>query len=348
MKYLVMECRPAYAVVLGDDGTFLKVANMRYEVGQTVTDVILLNLPEVAEQPKTNHKRWISSFAAIAACLALVITSIFFTGQMPYASVYMTINPEVRIDVSRSDVVVGVEGMNADGAELLEGYDHKKKDLDTVMDELVDRAIEMGYLLEGGRITLSLDGNQAWVVSHETHLNQHLNDHLTDKITVTIDIEQKQPEQAAPTAPTGTIVIPVGPGNQGDSDADATESGDDPAGTTDSGHGGDDGQSDYDDPDSGYPSTEGGDSGYGQSDYGDSDYGEPEDDGRSDYGDWPGDDGESEYEDRSDYGGAEDGAESDYDEPDDSGQSDYDDADDDSSDYEEADSEYEDSDYGEE
>ena len=291
MNYLVMECRQAYAVVLGDDGAFRKVANMRYEVGQTVTDVIPLNLPEVSEQPKTNHKRWISSFAAMAACLALVITSIFFTGQMPYASVYMTINPEVRIDVSRSDVVVGVEGMNADGAELLEGYDHKKKDLDTVMDELVDRAIDMGYLHEGGKITLSLDGDEEWIVSHETHLNQHLNDHLTDKITVTIDIEQKQPEQPAPTAPTGTIVIPVGPDNYGDSD--------------------------YDDPDSDYTSSGGGDSGYGQSDYENTDDGEPEDDGQTDYGDWSEEDGES------DYGNREDEGQSDYDNT----SSDYEDSD---------------------
>ena len=341
MKYLVMECRPAYAVVLGDDGTFLKVANMRYEVGQTVTDVIFLNLPEVTEQPKTNHKRWISSFAAMAACLALVITSIFFTGQMPYASVYMTINPEVRIDVSRSDVVVGVEGMNADGAELLEGYDHRKKDLDTVMDELVDRAIDMGYLHEGGKITLSLDGDEEWIVSHETHLNQHLNDHLTDKINVTIDIEPKQPEQPTPTAPTGTIVIPVGPDNYGDSDYDG-------------------GESDYE-------PTDAADSNYGETDYipegteedSQSDYGEPEDDGQTDYDDWSENNGESEYgeqsdyrdtedEDQSDYADEEYDAASDYDEPDDSSQSDYGDADDDFADYEEADSEYEDSDYDEE
>jgi len=296
MKYLVMECRPAYAVVLGDDGAFRKVANLRYEVGQTVTDVIPLNLPEVAEQPKTNHKRWISSFGAMAACLALVITSIFFTGQMPYASVYMTINPEVRIDVSRSDVVVGVEGMNADGAELLEGYDHRKKELDTVMDELVDRAIDMGYLHEGGKITLSLDGDEEWILNHETHLNQHLNDHLTDKITVTIDIEQKQPEQPTPTAPTGTIVIPVGPDNYGDSDYDDGESDYDPTDAADSDYGqsdydGDDGQSDYDDADSDYISSGGEDS----------DYKEPEDDGQTDYDDWSGEDGESEYGEQSDY-----------------------------------------------
>ena len=358
MKYLVIECRPAYAVVLGDDGTFLKVANLRYEVGQTVTDVIPLNLPEVAEPPKTNHKRWISSFAAMAACLALVITSIFFTGQMPYASVYMTINPEVRIDVSRSDTVVDVEGMNADGAELLEGYDHKKKDLDTVMDELVDRAIDMGYLHEGGKITLNLDGDKEWIVSHETHLNQHLNDHLTDKITVTIDIEQGQPEQPTPTAPAGTIVIPVGPGNYGDSDYDDGESDYEPTDAADSDYDMDDGQSDYNDPDSDYTSSDSENSGYGQSDYEDSDYGESEDGGQTDYDDWFGEDGESEYGEQSDYGDTEDqrqsdyadeeyDAASDYDEPDDGGQTDYNDEDD-FSDYEEADSEYGDSDDDEE
>lgn len=37
MNYLVMECHPGYAVVLDETGRFLKVANMRYEVGQRVS-----------------------------------------------------------------------------------------------------------------------------------------------------------------------------------------------------------------------------------------------------------------------------------------------------------------------
>lgn len=261
MKYMVMECHPGYAVVLGDDGSFLKVANMRYQVGQTVTEVIPVNLPERLEQP-ANRRYWLPSLAAMAACLLLVVGMMFF--RAPYASVYLTINPEVRIDVSRNDTVVGVEGMNEDGMDLLEGYDHRKKDLDTVMDELVDLAIDMGYLHEGGKITLSLDADEAWVVSHGEHLNQHLNEHLTDRITVTIDVEQKQ---SAPTAPTGTIVIPVGPGDYDESDYGDTD---------DAGYGD-------------HGSTQEGDSGYaasddGQTDYGQSEYEEPEeDDDPSDY-----------------------------------------------------------------
>lgn len=34
MTYLVMECHPAYAVVLDQAGRVIKVANMGYEVGK--------------------------------------------------------------------------------------------------------------------------------------------------------------------------------------------------------------------------------------------------------------------------------------------------------------------------
>ena len=42
MSYLVMECHPGYAVLLDEEGRFLKAANLRYETGQTVYDPCLL------------------------------------------------------------------------------------------------------------------------------------------------------------------------------------------------------------------------------------------------------------------------------------------------------------------
>ena len=36
MNYLVMEVHPAYAVVLDEEGRFLKTANLHYQVGDTV------------------------------------------------------------------------------------------------------------------------------------------------------------------------------------------------------------------------------------------------------------------------------------------------------------------------
>ena len=45
MSYLVMEVHPAYAVVLDEEGRFLKAANLRYQVGDTVRDIVELRHP---------------------------------------------------------------------------------------------------------------------------------------------------------------------------------------------------------------------------------------------------------------------------------------------------------------
>lgn len=203
MKYLVMECHLSYAVVLAEDGRFLKTANLHYEPGQTVTDIVEMQAPRTKPEKK---RGWIASLAAIAACLALAVTSIFQLGQTPYASVYLSINPEVRIDVNQKDVVVGLDGVNPDGDALIEDYSYKRKPLDNVMDELVDRAIHMGYLHEGGQITLTLDAeDDQWVVERGHSLGVHLQEHLTEKMSVTIEIGGAEDNSHE-------VIIPITPG----------------------------------------------------------------------------------------------------------------------------------------
>jgi len=185
MKYMVVECHPGYAVVLDEAGNFLKVANRKYEVGQMVTEVLAMQTP-----PRRKYGKLLATFAAMAACLALVLSlTLPGTGQ-PYASVYVKINPEIRIDVDRKDAVVGLEGVNQDGISLVEGYDYHNKHLDQVTDELVDKAIEMGYLQPEGQITISLDSqDQTWVQNHSEAISSQLQTHLQERITVTIEIK---------------------------------------------------------------------------------------------------------------------------------------------------------------
>lgn len=209
MKYLVMECHPGYAVVLDEQGQFRKVANMRYEVGQTLTAVTELSLPQAAPARK-RPPRWLTSLTAVAACLALLLTSVFYGGQRAYASVYMTINPQVRIDVNRSDLVVGLEGVNEDGKTLIDGYSYQKKDLDLVVDELVDRAIEMDFLHEGDKIALELDAqDNEWIVNHRDALGTQLDGYLTNKIAVVIEVTGSD---------SGQIVIPMDDDDDDDDD----------------------------------------------------------------------------------------------------------------------------------
>ena len=205
MKYMVMECHLTYAVVLSEDGRFLKAANLHYEPGQVVTDLVEMEIPESRRDEKRKGRRWIYTLAAAAACLMLAATSMLQAGNRTYGSVYMTINPEVRIDVNRKDLVVDLEGINQDGLKLIDGYSYRKKELDVVVDELVDRAIDQGYLHEGGRISLALEGEDGqWVMDHSDSLSTHLNEHLTGKMSVTIEVTDRNHESSQ-------VMIPITP-----------------------------------------------------------------------------------------------------------------------------------------
>ena len=85
MKYMVMECHPGYAVVMDHAGRFLKVANLHYEVGQTVTSVLEMTDVNASNDAKTIRlrKMWIS-VASIAACLCLVALGAWRLVLSPY------------------------------------------------------------------------------------------------------------------------------------------------------------------------------------------------------------------------------------------------------------------------
>lgn len=288
MKYIVLERHPGYVVVLDEEGRFLKAADRQYQVGQQL-DAILPMHP-----PRRRGRTVLFPALAAAACLVLLALSAVRMAQMPYASVYMTINPQVRIDVNRRDTVLTVEGTNPDGEALTEGYEGRGKALEQVMDELTDRAVEMGWLHPGGQITLTLDAEDGdWVATHSDSLPAHLNEYLDETLQVTIRVDGGEtggqeaaipvgpPSTAVPTAtPTATPVpTPAGDSAYGDSAYGSSESQDGSGyedATTppqDSAYEEPQGDSGYETPappaqDSGYESTEPAeDSGYGDSAY---------------------------------------------------------------------------------
>ena len=188
MSYLVMECHPGYAILLDEEGRFLKAANLRYEIGQTVYDPVLM---KKAPEKQWNIVRRISSgIAAIAACFLFVFGISYYQNYIQlYSSIYLTINPEVQMDLNRRGMVVRLTGTNEDGKTLLEGYDGKGKDKVTVADELIDRAIEMDFLSEGGRVSFSIDSpDDALFQEYGMELRTEVTEHLAGRITITIEI----------------------------------------------------------------------------------------------------------------------------------------------------------------
>ena len=71
MKYMVMECHPGYAVVMDNAGRFLKVANMHYEIGQTVSSVLEMNMSGSSSDTKSHTLAKNMDISCFSRCLPL-------------------------------------------------------------------------------------------------------------------------------------------------------------------------------------------------------------------------------------------------------------------------------------
>ncbi|HBU12133.1 MAG TPA: hypothetical protein DEB31_05220, partial [Clostridiales bacterium] len=187
MTYMVLETHLSYCVVLDEAGRFLKVANKNYVIGQIVERVTPLSPPKKKSVPL----HVISAVGSVAACLALVFSLYWSNFMTPVASVYLTINPEVRMAVSKRDTVVSLGGLNKDGVVLVDGYAFRGASLVQVTDDLVERAIDMGFLSDGGMVTVSIDSpDDAWYTDTGSALRQNLNESLSGRMSVTIDVKR--------------------------------------------------------------------------------------------------------------------------------------------------------------
>ena len=219
MKYIVMECRPSYAIVLDEEGRFLRTANLRYEVGQTVEHVVLMR-----EQKALSVRLRVLAGAAgaAAACLALTLGAGYYqTYVRTYSHIYMSINPDVQMDLNRKGTVVGLSGMNADGQALLADYDGKGKDKTLVADELIDRALDMGFLTAGGQVAFLIDAPEeeifeAYGIELRTQVGKQLESSVPFDIVI-MEYEGEMPEETPEAASVfqeetaETVPAPAGP-----------------------------------------------------------------------------------------------------------------------------------------
>ena len=211
MSYLIMECAASYAVALDEEGRFVKVPNLGYEVGQEVDDVVTFEgspfgeadvIPFEARRARRTRGRRVALLAA-AACLAVAVVAGAAVWQVPVGTVYMSINPEVSIAVNRLDRVVGLDGENDDGDDLIEGFAYYGRTIDEVSDDLADRAEEQGYLDDGGTIELTVESDdEEWKTATEDRLIVELEVHLDHRVVVTGAGEAAAPAPAPePSAP---------------------------------------------------------------------------------------------------------------------------------------------------
>ncbi len=236
MKYMVMECHTGYAVLLDEEGRFWKAADLHYEVGQTVENPLLMKQPQPSGRRRIT--RLVSStVAAVAACLFLFFGFGYYQNYLRiYSSIYLSINPEVQMDLNRYGNVVRLTGTNEDGAKLLEGYSGRGKDKLTVADELIDRAIEMGFLSEGGQVSFFIDSpEEALFQEYGTELRTEINEHLDGRITITIEIVNYQNTPETESSVSETAAPPSAAPSDGVTDYAPADDTEDDYGDTDYG-----------------------------------------------------------------------------------------------------------------
>ena len=272
MSYLVMEVHPAYAVVLDEEGRFLKAANLRYQVGDTVRDIVELRHPR---EKRPALWKPLSGVAGLAACLCLVFFGYYQPNFTPYGALRIQINPDVELTLSRTDRVLELEGLNADGRVLIEGYDYGGKDREDVTEELVERAIDMGYLSGGETVSITVTSADAdWQAREEQAAREDLEERYGETIVIQIGPTDEKP-------PVTEVVIPVTPPEPEPTPEPPPEQTDPPVVPDDTDYGPNvDGVTDYEPPDEG-PYVD------GDTDYEDRDDGDDRDD---DDDDWDGDD----------------------------------------------------------
>ena len=205
MKYLVMETHPAYAVVLDEEGRFLKAANLRYQVGDTVGDIVELRQPvKKARAPW----RSMAGVAGLAACLCLVFFGYYQPNFIPYGTLRIQINPDVEMTVSRTERVLALEGLNADGEALIDGYDFAGKDREAAAEDLVERAIDLGYLSGGDTVSITVTSDDAgWRAREEAEAAAALEEKYGESIVIHLGGSQSAPERDD----VQEVVVPVSP-----------------------------------------------------------------------------------------------------------------------------------------
>jgi len=139
-KAIILEVNKKYCTVITSGGDFRKLRmSGNFRAGQEIM------LPE--------SRPGLYRYALAAACLAFIIFTAglwkFWTLPAVAAYVCLDINPSVEMALDKNSVVRGVNPLNDDGKNLVDGMDLEGKDIREAVEDLVLAALDKKYILPG-------------------------------------------------------------------------------------------------------------------------------------------------------------------------------------------------------
>lgn len=141
MKAVVVDIKERNAVVLTKNGEFIKIKNNgQLRVGYEV---------DVPARVGSTFGPFIKAASVAAVFLvALGLSYGVYSYNVPYSYVNVDINPSIELTTNVFDRVLDIDGLNEDGEKLLSAVDLRNKKLKEAIGDIVENAIDAGYLKE--------------------------------------------------------------------------------------------------------------------------------------------------------------------------------------------------------
>ena len=140
---VVLEIRGRYAAALTRDGSFIRVPNNGYVVGETIA------LQKNAQEPRQRIR--IGAAASLVAGFLMLFVGGWKVYTTPIGVVSLDVNPSIEYSINIVDRVLDISAVNDDGGEILGEMD-KQALLYRPVDDAVDATIvalrKNGYLAE--------------------------------------------------------------------------------------------------------------------------------------------------------------------------------------------------------
>lgn len=211
MKYLVMECHNAYAVLMDEDSRFVNAANMHYEVGQVVTDPILM---ESDKPTPVMSKKFIIRTIAAAACIAIVsLAGMHFfikAPEEPHTVVFVSAAADIKMELDSKGSVISITSDTEKGKEIIKKFKETHKvneDRVDLASDILEFQIENGYISSGDTVEVLLPSDNSNNKTYKEEFKSEIVKHdLTPEIK---EIKGEPPhEPPKPPAPAGTAPAP--------------------------------------------------------------------------------------------------------------------------------------------
>ncbi len=161
---IVVEVHESFAIVLSDDGEFLKLKLKKgLQVGQTILFLKEDLIPETIASNPVHHK-WISLLTVVAACFLLWLMPRFNESPV-YAVLSVDINPSFELELDENQEIVNVLSLN-ESASILDISSLKGLALQEGLERIEQLLTEADYELTKDAMLFSLsfteDDNNAY------------------------------------------------------------------------------------------------------------------------------------------------------------------------------------------